>query len=270
MLKGPSRGLKIWNMKKTLQFASGIVLLVSQVFTSNGQTIILAEDFSGFTTGTHSQPSTNDVSLALDTRTAVAGWRGNLIYSAGGEIKVGTASLTGWIETPEVDLSLAEGSYKIAFDIARWPGDASTVQVYLDGNAAGGIITPTDSYERKEVVLPATSTACRIKIQALTKRFFIDNLMLTNENVPTSTGDIKDGESVLKVWPIPAGSELNIANSDVYDELVICDISGRIRQKISVNRANQLKIDIGNFEQGVYLFTFISGKTRKPVKVIKQ
>ena len=269
MLKGPSRGLKIWNMKK-LQFASGIVLLLFQTFTSNCQTIILAENFSGFTTGTHTLPSTNDVSSSLDAKTSSPGWKGNLIYSAGGEIKIGTSSNSGWIETPEIDLSVVGINYKISFDIARWPGDASTVQVYLDGSATGGILTPVDSYERKEITLQAGTAVSRIKIQALSKRFFIDNLTLTSENIPTSvemTSGDKDG---LKLWPVPSAGELKVLNSGIYDELMICDIAGRIRQMIKINRADELRINIGNLEPGVYIFTFISGKTRKPVKVIKQ
>jgi hypothetical protein len=257
-------------MKKLLQFASGIVLLLFQNTASNGQTIILAENFSGFTNGSHVLPATNDLSLTLDAKTSVPGWRGTLIYSAGGEIKIGTSGNPGWIETPEVDLSLADGNYKIAFDIARWPGDASTVQVYLDGNPAGEIITPTDSYERKEIFFATASSASRIKIKALTKRFFIDNLILTNENVPTSTGEIRDGKDVLKIWPIPARSELNVSNSGTYDKLMICDITGRIREILSINRLEKLEIDISNLEPGVYLFTFISGETRNTVKVIKQ
>jgi hypothetical protein len=51
---------------------------------------------------------------------------------------------------------------------------------------------------------------------------------------------------------------------------MISDITGRIRNKISINGRYELKIDVSNFDPGVYLFTFISAKTRKLVKVIKQ
>ena len=270
MLKGPSRGLKIWNMKKLLQFASGIVLLLFQTFTSTCQTTILAESFSGFTTGTHTLPSTNDLSSSLDAKTSSPGWKGNLIYSAGGEIKIGTSSNTGWIETPEIDLSATSLNYKISFDIARWPGDASTVQVYLDGASEGGVITPSDSYERKEISLPAGTAASRIKIQGLTKRFFIDNLTLTSEDIPTSVDIASADKAVLKLWPIPTSGLLKVANPGIYDKLMVCDITGRIRQIIDIKRADELRMDIGNLEPGVYIFTFISEKTRKSVKVIKQ
>jgi hypothetical protein len=270
MLKGPSRGLKIWNMKKLLQFASGIVLLLFQTLTSNCQTTILAENFSGFTTGTHTLPSTNDVSSSLDAKTASPGWKGNLIYSAGGEIKVGTSANTGWIETPAIDLSVTDMNYRISFDIARWPGDASTVQVYLDGATAGEIISPPDSYERMEIALSPGTSSSRIRIQALTKRFFIDNLIVTSENIPTSVDMTSGDKDGLKLWPVPSGGELKLANSGSYEKLMICDITGRIRQIIEINRDDELRIDIGNLEPGVYIFTFISGKTRKTVKVIKQ
>ncbi len=270
MLKGPSRGLKIWNMKKLLQSASGVVLLLFQTLTSISQTTILSENFSGFITGTHTLPSTNDVSLSLDAKTSSPGWSGALIYSAGGEIKIGTSSNTGWIETPGIDLSLAEVNYKISFDISRWPGDAATVQVYLDGAAAGGIITPADSYERKEIILASGTSSSRIRIQALTKRFFIDNLTVTSENIPTSDEITPGGKDELKLWPVPSGNQIKVVNSGFYDDLTISDITGRIRQIIRIDRVDELRIDIGDFEPGLYIFTFISGKTRKHVKVIKQ
>jgi len=244
--------------------------MLFQIFTSNGQTIILAENYSGFTTGSHTLPSTNDVSSSLDLKTSAPGWRGNLIYSAGGEVKIGTSSNPGWIETPEVDLSSADGNYKIAFDIARWPGDASTVQVCLDGITMGSIITPLDNYDRKEITLGSGTSSSRIRIQALTKRFFIDNLTLTYENVPTSAGETPEGQDDIRLWPLPARQELNIVNTGNYEKLIIIDINGRVRKNISVNGEVSLRIDVSKFDPGFYLFSFISGKTRKFVKVIKQ
>jgi hypothetical protein len=257
-------------MKKPLQFASGIVLLLFQVFTSNGQTIILAENFSGFTTGTHTLPSTSDVSSSLDTRTSVPGWRGNLIYSAGGEIKIGTSSSTGWIETPPLDLSAADMSYRICFDIARWPSDPSTVQVYLDGNPLGDVITPSDSYERNEILISTGTSSSRIRIQSLTKRFFIDNLTLSADNIPTLDYIPHEEQNGIKMWPVPVTDELNISGSAAFEEIMICDITGRIMKKISVNGEDQLKISVSNFSPGVYIVSFISGKTRKLAEVIKQ
>ena len=257
-------------MKKSLQVASGCLFLLFQAFTSNGQTTILAENFSGFATGTHSVPSTNDVSSALDSRTSVPGWKGNLVYSAGGEIKVGTSSLTGWIETPVIDLSLNDGKGTVAFDIARWTGDATTVQVYLDGMALGAIISPSDNFERTEIPVTSGTFSSRIRIQSLSKRFYIDNFSVTTESLPTAVDNLTENVDDIMLWPVPVAGVLNIANSAIYDQLIICDITGRILKRISINREERLKIDLTGFDPGVYLLTFISGKTRKLAKVIKQ
>jgi hypothetical protein len=270
MLKGPSRGLKIQKMKKSLQFASGFVLLLFHAVMSNGQIVILSENFSGFTTGTHSTPSTNDVSLSLDSRTSAPGWKGNLIYSAGGEIKIGTSSLTGWIETPPVDLSVNSGNCKVAFDIARWTGDAATVQVYLDGVATWDKITPTDNYERIEIPITTGTSSSRIKIQALTKRFYIDNLIVTTNDLPTSIGETPDNNDKIRIWPVPAADELNISGMEEVEEIDLHDFSGRMIRRIPVNYHDRIVISVSELDPGIYLLIFRSVKDTRLIKFIKR
>ncbi len=124
-------------MKRSLLIrrSAVIFLLVTSGLILKGQQVVFSEDFSGFTTGTHTTPSTSDISGSLDSRTGIPGWTGSKVYSAGGEIKMGTSSLTGWIETPSVNL--AQGDLILKFDISCWPGDASTVQVYLNNHSHG-------------------------------------------------------------------------------------------------------------------------------------
>jgi hypothetical protein len=256
-------------MKKLLLTALWYLLLLFQAGTSSGQTIILTEDFSGFTTGTHPTPSTNDVSLSLDTKTSVKGWKGNLIYSAGGEIKIGTSALTGWIETPAVDLSLNGGNCKIAFDIARWTGDATTVQVYLDGSAAGNLITPSDNYARVEIQIISGTSISKVKIQALTKRFFIDNFSISTDNVPTSSGAATVDNGKIHIWPLPVKDELNIENIAGYVEIVLGDLSGRFIKSIPSDGHERITVNVGSLEPGIYLLFFRSNKTSTVMKFIK-
>jgi hypothetical protein len=257
-------------MKKSLQIASGFVLLLFHAVTSNCQIVILSENFSGFTTGTHSTPSTNDVSLSLDSRTSAPGWKGNLIYSAGGEIKIGTSSLAGWIETPPMDLSGDSGNCKVAFDIARWTGDASTVQVYIDGVAVSQIITPADNYERTEITIPSGTSSSRIKLQALTKRFFIDNLIVTTGNLSTSLNETSVENNKIRLWPVPAADKLNISNMAGVDEIKLGDISGRIFSDSRVDRQERTTINVCDLAPGVYLLIFRSGKDTRVIKFIKR
>ncbi len=165
-------------MKKSLLIRRSAVfflLLYSGLFL-RGQQVVFSEDFSGFTTGTHTTPSTNDVSGALDSRTGIPGWTGSKIYSSGGEIKLGTSSITGWIETPSINLS--EGELILKFDISCWPGDASTVQVYLNNTPAGDIISPSDDFRRVLIPVPSGTASGKFKFAGLTKRFFLDNITI--------------------------------------------------------------------------------------------
>ena len=165
-------------MKKSLLTYLGTAITIFFVLCSNaqGQTVLLSEDFANFTSGTHASPSGTDVSASLDTKTTTAGWTGSKIYEAGGEIKLGTSSIVGFIETPAIDLSANGGNYIVKFDIARWTGDANTVQVYVNGTTAiGDVITPTDAFQTIQISGSGGTSSSKIKIAALTKRFYLDN-----------------------------------------------------------------------------------------------
>ena len=65
----------------------------------------LSEDFSGFTDGTHATPGSTDISVTLNSYTQEPGWSGLKVFSAGGEIKLGSSSAAGYIITPTLVLS---------------------------------------------------------------------------------------------------------------------------------------------------------------------
>lgn len=169
-------------MKKSLLSFLGIAITIFFVLSSNlrGQTVLLSEDFTGFTAGTHASPSGTDVSVSLDGKTLIPGWTGSKIYEAGGEIKSGTSSVVGFIETPAIDLSANGGNFTVKFDIARWTGDVTTVQVYVNGTTAiGSVISPTDSYQTIQISGSGGTSTSKIKVAALTKRFYLDNFFVT-------------------------------------------------------------------------------------------
>ena len=138
----------------------------------------LAEDFSGFTSGTHESPATTDISGSLDTYTQTSGWTGLKIYSAGGEIKLGTSSANGYIITPAIDLS--EGA-SLNFDYAKWGTDASVVQVF---HAADGVnfvqigsdFTPTTDFQSTSIEITGGTASSKIKIGTNVKRAYLDNI----------------------------------------------------------------------------------------------
>jgi len=246
-------------MKRSLLIRRSAVIffLVTSGFILKGQHVVFSEDFSGFTTGTHTTPSTSDISGSLDSRTGIPGWTGSKVYSAGGEIKMGTSSLTGWIETPSVNL--AQGDLMLKFDISCWPGDASTVQVYLNGTAMGNVISPTDNFQRMTIAVPGGSASGKFKFEGLTKRFFLDNISIEKGNL--SSVSLPD-QSIRKllIWPNPASDLVRIENDGLSGRIEITDLSGRVIQLIESSGRNIDEISLEGFSSGIYLIRLTSGR----------
>lgn len=257
-------------MKKSLQFVSGFVILCISVITlpASGQTIILTENFSGFSAGSHTTPSTSDASPTLDSKTSVSGWTGSLIYPAGGEIKIGTSSVTGWIETPAIDLSGNGGSFMVSFDICRWPSDASTVQVYLNGIPVGNVITPGDLPQQVQITGTGGDGSSKIKISGLTKRFYLDNLIISS-GVFTHTGETFNQEETVKIYPVPAFDVINVNYTLNIDFIDITDLSGKVVYKQEADAPGELNINIAALSQGIYFIRFWSARGILVRKFIK-
>jgi hypothetical protein len=257
-------------MRKELHFiVLMFILLISRHSGSlNGQSIIFTEDFSGFTTGTHSTPSTSDASASLDTKTLAPGWSGSLVYSAGGEIKIGTSTSTGWVETPLIDLTGSGGSFIIRFDIARWVSDATTVQVCFNDSDRGGVITPTDNFQTVQIQCTEQSASGKIKIKGLTKRFYLDNFNIIKGGVSTGSDEavIPPG---LRIYPVPASSELKIEDISGYNSVEIIDLTGRIILSIDPGEESMTSIDISALNNGIYLLRFSKGKISRVMRFVK-
>jgi hypothetical protein len=242
-------------MKKSLHFLKVVVMLLFPVMTTTGQTTVLAENFSGFTAGNHVTPSTSDVSASLDSKTGVPGWSGSLIYPAGGEIKVGTSSLTGWIETPAIDLSPNEGNFVLEFDICRWTGDATTVQVYHNGSAIGEILTPSDNFQKVRIQGNSGTSISKIRILGLTKRFYVDNISVISQNIPTEAEVPELNDQAVELFPVPACDKLNICNIQYSCLINVYDIYGRLVHRIINEASEEIIIDISSFLPGIYIVT---------------
>jgi hypothetical protein len=246
-------------MKKLLFFLSASVIL-SCGYALKGQTLILSENFSGFSTGNHSSPSTVDASTSIDTKTQVPGWSGSGIYPAAGEIKISTATVNGWIESPAIDLSGYEGKFRVKFDICRWPADATTVQVLLNGIPIGSNITPGDSYETISIDASGGTADSRIKISALSKRFYLDNFSVSINNVATAIRYKTEYLPDINIYPVPAGNILNFENVRDIRRIEITDLSGRAVKVIENISDWSKQVDIGDLESGVYIVRMVSQK----------
>jgi len=246
-------------MKKTLLISR--LAVVSLMFCTlailNGQTVIFSEDFAGFSGGSHSSPSTTDVSGSLDSKTHLPGWTGYKIYSAGGEIKLGTSDKTGWIETPIIDLSNSSGPIILNFDIASWPDDHSVVMVSLNGDTLGTNISLTDEFQTIEDTIQNGISSCKVRIESLSKRFFIDNMRIFNSSI-TSFENIGFQNCGTVLYPNPADRHFTIYNISGFDRIMIFDISGNCKMIFNPCGKNNFEIPSQELSSGVYYIKLIS------------
>jgi hypothetical protein len=257
-------------MKSSLLLSRSAVTILSLIIelVLNGQTVIFNENFSGFITGTHSSPSTIDVSGVLDLRTQSPGWTGSRIYSAGGEVKIGTSDITGWIETPVIDFSGHEDTVFFKFDISRWPDIPASVQVSVNGIMLGNSFSPSDEFRTLELPIPMGIASGKIKLEALSKRFFLDNIMLFTRNI-TSIGTLEDGSVPVRVFPNPARDIITFSSLKVYRLLEISDLNGIIYKSIKLDGTNFIEVSLADLHLGIYFVRFFSDQGSIVVRIIK-
>lgn len=245
-------------MKSPLLFtrlATAILLFSSSPYLS-AQTVVFSEDFSGFTTGTHASPSTYDLSASLDTKTSVPGWTGFKVYSAGGEIKLGTSEVPGWIETPEVSLSGYDGDMFVKFDVARWPDDAASVRVMLSGSQIGETISPSSEFQSVEIPLTKGISSCKIKFESLAKRFFLDNVRIVNQ-IPTGYNEALQKVRDIRIYPNPATDYITIDGLSGSTGLRIYNAGGKEVYSLASVFGETGLINITGLYPGIYLIRII-------------
>jgi hypothetical protein len=258
-------------MKKSLLLSLLFVtiFLLSAVKILKGQTVLLSENFTGFTTGSHSAPSTNDISGSLDSKTESAGWTGMKVYSAGGEIKISTSEINGWIETPLVDFSGHTSAFILKFDIAKWPGDAATVKILLNGDQIGNIIEPSEEFKTVNVSITSGITSGRIKFESQAKRFFLDNIEIHTDE-PTAEHFPIYNPGNITVFPNPANENVTIKLSkqftDIYN-LKILSLSGKVMMNKAVT-IGAVTLDLEKFDSGYYIIVVSGNNNASAVPLV--
>lgn len=257
-------------MKRSLFFSRLLLPILFSGFDLilNGQSVIFSENFSGFTTGSHASPSTVDISGTLDQRTQVPGWTGLKIYSAGGGIKIGTSDITGWIETPLIDFSGHENAIMVKFDVARWPGDASNVTVSLNGTVLINSIIPVDEFKTYEVSVDFGTTSGRIKFESLSKRFFLDNIMVFTKNI-TSVEIPEEELNQVRIYPNPTRDIITFSKLALYSSVEISDINGIVHKMIRTFGTDLLEVSLADLKPGFYFAKFVSDKGFRINMIIK-
>jgi hypothetical protein len=180
---------------RIMSTADTTVLATSGTFTvgTASASTLLNEPFTSFTTGSIGSPSSSDVSSSLDTYTALTGWTGSKVYSAGGAIKLASASAIGYIVTPSLDCSAGSGSLK--FNLQTYGTDSKTVIAYIstDGGTTytqlGTAITPTSSMVTQTLTFTGGTSTTKFKISgaaAASNRFYLDTIIVATSSSVTA------------------------------------------------------------------------------------
>jgi hypothetical protein len=233
------------------------IFLFSVISHLSAQTVVFSEDFSGFTTGTHSSPSTYDASGTLDSKTAIAGWTGYKVYSADGEIKLGTSDIPGWIETPDIDFSGNEGDLFLKFDISRWPEDATSVRILLNGSQIGNTLTPVNEFQTIEIPITDGIVSGKIKFESLEKRFYLDNIQVIEQNA-TGLQAAETESSSVKVYPNPARDRIEVDRISEYRRCEIFNLNGILVLAEYIKESDRISIDLTSLSAGIYFIRLSS------------
>ncbi|MBP5496213.1 MAG: T9SS type A sorting domain-containing protein [Bacteroidales bacterium] len=154
-------------------------LLLSVLFAFygiNAQTIVLNEDFSAIT-DSNSYTITN----SLDQYTQLPGWTGDWVYPSNGKVKLGKSQEGGYIQTPALDLSAANGQFVVTFDAKAWPNDATSIIVEVNNVPYTVEGLSTTSFNTFSLPFSCGTATTVIKFQSFQNshgRFFIDNIIV--------------------------------------------------------------------------------------------
>ncbi len=146
----------------------------------------LSENFSGVTT-----TSTTDRSGVLNNYTQTSGWTGTYVYDNTGQIKLGSGSNLGSLITPALDLTGSNGACTFTFDLLKYSGDNTIVQVFVSVNngatytQVGSDISAPSTITTQTINITEGSSTTKIKIAAKSasnNRYYLDNINITSPN----------------------------------------------------------------------------------------
>ena len=168
-------------MKKSTFLRSLLTLLVMAVWGgANAQTVIFEDNFDDLTTG--SNTSTNGSSTEITSRKNYS--KLSKIYPAKGAIKLGASGAAGSIKTIELDLSKNGGNYTVTFDVKGWTkveGKLNVTPSTATMQSCTYTAKMTDNFETITLNFTGGTSNTTITFATSTKRAFIDNIVITQE-----------------------------------------------------------------------------------------
>ena len=156
--------------------ADAYILDVATVSGSGGNSNLVSESFSSITS------TDTEITSSLDTYTTLPGWTGSKVFTATGQLKLGSGSANGWIATPALDIP--EGSV-LSCKITKYSGDTGTVAIKIstDGGSTWSdlvsSITPVSAGETNTYTFTQAYTSAKIQFVSSAKRFYLDDIVLS-------------------------------------------------------------------------------------------
>jgi len=138
---------------------------------------LLSEDFSSITNGNSTSTSGSSSSWSGNTNITNV----NKAYQAGGAVKIGGGSATGYIRTKALS-ALTGSAITVAFDVKGWSTVEGDIRVTVQGCDAQDIsysAKMSDSFESKSVDFTLLIDNPTVTIATTAKRAFIDNVVIT-------------------------------------------------------------------------------------------
>ena len=111
----------------------------------------------------------------------------------------------------------------------------------------------------------------KVGIRVQNANVYFDNFMVSTHEI--STSDIKNAafvEDEVEIYPNPVSNQLYISNISKFTELTVFSIDGRQVYKSKLNGENSRVLNVGKYENGIYLLRLTGrNKTVEVKKFIK-
>lgn len=175
--------MKTINLLKKLSF---VIAMIGCCQFANAQTEIFKETF----TNVSGNLTNAGNSVNFDSDADNLGWTGTKYYGAGGCIRIGASSNSGYVTTPTIDLSDPTATYTLTFNACAWKNDKTSINIILDNQEPISVDGLTNSGEYAtelyaktfSVELKNGTAASKITFETIQKsgaRFLLDNIVIT-------------------------------------------------------------------------------------------
>ena len=167
---------------------SSYYLKVNRIAVPGDETasLLMTENFSKVTA---TSDNNKDIGSSLDNYTDNKGWTGYKVFDAAGQsIKVGTASVVGYLKTPELDLG---STVTVVFKAKNWiasNGTSDGSSVVVKCGDVSDVVTLSDVAADYTVVLHGcTEKKVELTMTAIKKRFYVYNVSVYNGDLTART-----------------------------------------------------------------------------------